>query len=72
MEDVSMIAAPRLGAKEINRLIARALVAKPQASVSEIRRLLPQLDRTSDHNLEQKLSYLRDHARPIALSTKRR
>ncbi|GAB5427249.1 MAG: hypothetical protein Devi2KO_07080 [Devosia indica] len=67
-----MIAVPRLGAKQINRLIARVLVAKPQASVSEVRTLLPQLDRIGDHDLEQKLSYLRDHARPIALSTRKR
>lgn len=61
-----MTAAPRRSTKDINRLIARMLVAKPMASCAEIRRLLPEVDRLSDEALEQKLDYLRGHARTFA------
>lgn len=41
--------------------IARILIAKPQASLADIRRLVPQIAGLNDADLEQKLNYLRRH-----------
>jgi hypothetical protein len=67
-----MTAPPRRSTTAINRLIARILVAKPTAGATEIRRLLPEVDRLSEEALEQKLDYLRGHARTIAPASTRR
>jgi hypothetical protein len=59
-----MMAAPRNA--NVNRLIARILIAKPHASLADVRRLVPELADASDALLTQKLNSLSGRARNLA------
>jgi len=50
----------------IDRAIARALVARPDAKTDFIRRAVPETRSVPEHALVQKLDYLRRHARETA------
>jgi hypothetical protein len=61
-----MIAPSPLKPKELNRLVARILVAKPDATADDVRRLLPALRGEGEASLTQKINSLSGRARTLA------
>ncbi|WP_040300944.1 hypothetical protein [Agrobacterium albertimagni] len=49
--------------QQIDRLIARLLIGKPQITLQEIRRLVPGVRDVEEHALAQKIDYLRQKNR---------
>ncbi|MFC4172714.1 hypothetical protein ACFOYU_11675 [Microvirga sp. GCM10011540] len=54
--------------RDLDRLIARILVARPASSAFDIRRLVPEARGMSESALAQKIDYLRPRARQRALA----
>lgn len=49
--------------RELDVLISRLLIGKPNLSAAELRRLMPDTAIMDDHALQQKLEFLRPRAR---------